>query len=221
MKRIIMAGALAAAIFLLTAVGAGATSLPAGPAIYPGKGASVRPEAAAPARNLYLYVGSGSTAQAMLYPAAENGEGTEPASIEVPGAGPTLIEDKYGTKSSVAGYCAPLDYPYPGWKSTSSFAGLECAVLQNSTSVAQIGDVSVIAWLADAQAAGSFVSQCLQYTTFTLKAPNEWTTAFVSLYWDSNPKVDAWETFNNNIYGAQSDFCSAPVTLYPVPPPAS
>lgn len=107
MKKIIMAGALAAAIFPLTAVGAGATSLPAGPAIYPG--------------------GNGALEHVTL---------TAPAEIHTPwgvitdeyGTGETVPPQYGGTVNG-----KPVGYP--GWSATSSPAHVQLnfAVLTSSS----------------------------------------------------------------------------------------
>jgi hypothetical protein len=168
-------------------------------------------KAATTAPNLYLYTGNGTTRVAMLNAATEKAEGTEPAEVLVPG--PAFIKDKYGTKVPLPSPCGYLNDEYPGWQASPSGAGLRCALLQSETTAAEISNVTVIAWLkAAAPNTGSYISQCLQYLTWTLHANNTWTYKFVDLYWDGNTKVLAWKTFNDSIYGAQQEYCSAPVT---------
>jgi hypothetical protein len=107
MKRIIMAAALAAAIFPLTAVGAGATTLPAGPAIYPGNGGAI-----------------------------EHVTLSTPAEIHTPwgvitdeyGTGATVPSQYGGTING-----KPV--PYPGWSATSTPAHVQLnfAILTSSS----------------------------------------------------------------------------------------
>jgi hypothetical protein len=153
--------------------------------------------------NLYLYTGSGTTEQPMLYAAAENGEGTAPAKVLVPG--PAFIEEKFGTKIPMPSPCAYVNDDYPGWKAEPSGAGIACALLWSRSASADISNLVVLAWLPTT---GGKVSQCLQYLTWTYHADDTWTSQTVDLYWDA--KAEAWTTFDNNIYGAQHKYCSSP-----------
>lgn len=168
-------------------------------------------KAATTAPNLYLYTGNGTTQVAMLNAATEKAEGMEPAEVLVPG--PAFIKDKYGTKIPLPSPCGYVNDEYPGWWASRNGAGLSCALLQSKTTAVEISSVTVIAWLkAAAPNTGSYISQCLQYFTWTLRAHNTWTYKPVDLYWDGNAKVLAWKTFNDSIYGAGQVYCSAPVT---------
>jgi hypothetical protein len=93
LKRIIMAGALAAAIFPLMAVGAAgaATSLPPGPAIYPGNGSLEHVTALTPAE---IYTPWGVITDEY-------------------GTGATVPEQWGGARNG-----KPI--PYPGWTTTSA-----------------------------------------------------------------------------------------------------
>jgi hypothetical protein len=140
MKRIIVAGALAAAILPLMAMGAAgaATSLPPGPAIYPGSGGALE------------HVAPGA-----------------PAEISTPWG---VITDEYGTGATVpaqwGGTRNGKPIPYPGWTTSSSpHVQLNFAVLTTPNGekmVIEYLQSAVNSWSSDGS--GVDYPTCMEFT---------------------------------------------------------
>jgi hypothetical protein len=139
MKKIIMAGALAAAIFPLTAVSAGASTLPAGPAIYPGNGGAIEHVTLSAPAKIYTPWG---------------------VITDEYGTGATVPPQYGGTING-----KPV--PYPGWSASSAPAHVQLnfAILTNSSGQQTVIEGLVNAanfW--SSPSGGVFYPTCMAFT---------------------------------------------------------